>query len=329
MRLEAFIATLVGIGSACLGASRILAGDQPTAGPPPAASERTGDCTRSPVRAIHFDDDQLGIRPDRMPDLDRVAAWMSACPAIRVRLEGHTDDRYTAKYALTVSQRLAGSARDYLVKKGVRESRIETVGWGRYRPASPGISEEGRSLNRRVEILACDPACSGKSVRLVGTYVVRAADEASDELKERIEIGDPTRGWRSEDPLVWTALYLEIKPALFATGKRWAVRVTRWHGDPDGLRHPLRPQPPTDDRLLDLRPVGRKHWPRIPAETNAAPLRHPLYRLEYDGKPDYEGVPLIYFLLGEYDGDGQLRFVLERDGVPACEIRVKTYSPGC
>ena len=73
-------------------------------------------------------------------------------PALKLTIEGHTDDQGDAAQNLTLSERRAGSVRDYLVDQGVPSSRITARGYGESRPKDTNSTPEGRQLNRRVEI---------------------------------------------------------------------------------------------------------------------------------------------------------------------------------
>jgi len=65
---------------------------------------------------------------------------------------GHTDSRGSEKYNQDLSERRADSVAQYLLAKGVVEARIESVGFGEGAPIADNSTEEGRSLNRRVEL---------------------------------------------------------------------------------------------------------------------------------------------------------------------------------
>lgn len=83
--------------------------------------------------------------------LDQVAQVLMDNPAMRVRIEGHTDNVGREAANLKLSQRRADSVRDYLVKKGVDRARLESKGSGPTRPIASNRTEKGRSQNRRTE----------------------------------------------------------------------------------------------------------------------------------------------------------------------------------
>lgn len=100
---------------------------------------------------IHFDYDKFDIRAEDRALLDRKAAIMRANPALRVRITGHADERGSDEYNLALGMRRAGSAKDYLVRLGVEEGRIETASLGEEVPLDPGSNESAWAMNRRDE----------------------------------------------------------------------------------------------------------------------------------------------------------------------------------
>ncbi len=83
--------------------------------------------------------------------LDAVANILIANPAIRIRVEGHTDSQGSVSYNLRLSQGRADAVREYLVNQGIAASRLTAVGFGEENPIADNETEEGRALNRRVE----------------------------------------------------------------------------------------------------------------------------------------------------------------------------------
>jgi peptidoglycan-associated lipoprotein len=98
---------------------------------------------------VFFDTDRSNIRGDQRPVLERQAAWLQRYPQVAVAVEGHADERGTREYNLALGQRRANSARDVLVAGGVAGSRIQTISYGKDRPAALGSNEEAWAQNRR------------------------------------------------------------------------------------------------------------------------------------------------------------------------------------
>ncbi len=83
--------------------------------------------------------------------LNEVSAALRERKAVRVRIEGHTDSRGSARYNKTLSQQRADSVRRYLEGQGIGSDRLESVGLGEDVPIEDNRTADGRAANRRVE----------------------------------------------------------------------------------------------------------------------------------------------------------------------------------
>ncbi len=101
---------------------------------------------------ILFDTDKDVFKPESLPVLEELGKAMKAAGATRYVVEGHTDDRAGEKYNRQLSERRAAAVKAWLVRAGVEEPRLATVGYGLTRPALPNDTEAGRAANRRVEV---------------------------------------------------------------------------------------------------------------------------------------------------------------------------------
>jgi len=100
---------------------------------------------------IQFEFDSYKLKKSSFETLEALAVWLMDHPGVRVILSGHTDDVGGEKYNLTLSRNRAGSVAAYLISRGIAQSRIEKYGYGEERPVAPGITEQARTINRRVE----------------------------------------------------------------------------------------------------------------------------------------------------------------------------------
>jgi peptidoglycan-associated lipoprotein len=100
---------------------------------------------------VYFGFDRSDVDAVARVHLDEKAAVMEANPAIRVRIEGHADERGSDEYNLALGMRRAVAAKQHLVGRGLDEGRLEVVSYGEERPAATGASEEAWTLNRRDE----------------------------------------------------------------------------------------------------------------------------------------------------------------------------------
>lgn len=99
-----------------------------------------------------FDLGKSEIKLEAEKELDNLAAIMKDKPGMRILLEGHTDQRGSAKKNLVLSEQRVESAKAYLVSQGVARSSIETKGWGHQKPLIVTKDIEEGKINRRVEI---------------------------------------------------------------------------------------------------------------------------------------------------------------------------------
>lgn len=100
---------------------------------------------------IHFDFDRADLRPDAKQVLDAKIPILRNDPSIRLRIEGHADERGSVEYNLALGMRRANAAKQYLTSFGLDASRFETVSFGEERPLDPGHNEEAWAKNRRAE----------------------------------------------------------------------------------------------------------------------------------------------------------------------------------
>ena len=98
---------------------------------------------------IFFDFDKSDIRPDQRSRIDSWADWLKKYPQVTVLIEGNCDERGTREYNLALGERRANSAKAYLVAKGISASRIQTISYGKERPAVLGSNEAAWAQNRR------------------------------------------------------------------------------------------------------------------------------------------------------------------------------------
>jgi len=108
------------------------------------------------LRGINFDFDRSNIKPEFIPVLDEAVEILKASPDVKVIIEGHTCWIGTEKYNQGLSERRAASVCNYLVKKGVSQNMLETVGYGETNPIADNHTRDGRSMNRRVEFKILD-----------------------------------------------------------------------------------------------------------------------------------------------------------------------------
>lgn len=103
-----------------------------------------------------FDTNSARISARHRAPLDAVISVLAGNDALRIRLDGHTDDTGTADYNFSLAERRADAVRDYLAAGGIAATRLEVRGFGAARPIDTNDTAEGRRRNRRVEISVID-----------------------------------------------------------------------------------------------------------------------------------------------------------------------------
>ena len=106
---------------------------------------------------IYFDFDKADIRPEYAEVLAAHARRLAASPNLKVRLEGHTDERGSREYNIGLGERRAQSVRRALLLQSVGDGQLNTVSYGEERPAVDGHDEGSWAKNRRVEIVYSNP----------------------------------------------------------------------------------------------------------------------------------------------------------------------------
>lgn len=104
------------------------------------------------VQGVLFDTDKVNIKTQYAGELDDVVAVMNNNPNLRFEIQGHTDNVGSAAYNQKLSEKRAWAVKSYLLKKGIAPERLTSKGFGLNNPAATNNTEEGRALNRRVEI---------------------------------------------------------------------------------------------------------------------------------------------------------------------------------
>ena len=102
---------------------------------------------------IFFDFDRSDLREDARQTLQAKAEALRQFPDIRIRIEGHADERGTVEYNLALGERRADAARAYLIDLGIDSDRMTTISYGEERPAVDGHNEAAWSQNRRDEFV--------------------------------------------------------------------------------------------------------------------------------------------------------------------------------
>ena len=111
-----------------------------------------GDDPMGGGEALQDDFDSSEVRADFTDIVARHALILANDATVRVRLEGHADERGSREYNIGLGERRAQSVRRMLMIQGASASQIATVSFGEERPIALGSDEDSWAQNRRVEI---------------------------------------------------------------------------------------------------------------------------------------------------------------------------------
>jgi len=103
---------------------------------------------------ILFDTGKATIKPESAKELGLVIEVLKADAALKIEVQGHTDNVGAKAANLTLSQQRADAVRDYLIKTGgIAAARLTAMGFGDTKPVGPNTTEDGKAANRRVELV--------------------------------------------------------------------------------------------------------------------------------------------------------------------------------
>jgi peptidoglycan-associated lipoprotein len=109
------------------------------------------------ANTVHFAFDSSVVRSSDTSNVRFVADHLKGNPTLAVRVEGHCDERGTEEYNRSLGERRALAVREELIKLGISAGRVDTISYGKDRPADPGHDEAAHSKNRRGEFILLSP----------------------------------------------------------------------------------------------------------------------------------------------------------------------------
>jgi outer membrane protein OmpA-like peptidoglycan-associated protein len=102
---------------------------------------------------VLFKTGSFELMPAARERLAKVSGIVLAYPNLHLQVEGHTDSVGSDVYNQTLSEKRAGTVRDYLIQQGILAGSIEARGFGKTVPIASNDTPEGRQQNRRVELV--------------------------------------------------------------------------------------------------------------------------------------------------------------------------------
>jgi peptidoglycan-associated lipoprotein len=102
---------------------------------------------------IHFEYNVSNILSSQHAVLDRHAQYLNAHPQLRLRLEGHADERGSREYNLALGESRGQAVQRYLTIRGVNNSRVDVLSYGEEKPLNIERHESSWQENRRVNLV--------------------------------------------------------------------------------------------------------------------------------------------------------------------------------
>ncbi|MBP3983899.1 OmpA family protein [Pseudoxanthomonas helianthi] len=102
---------------------------------------------------VNFATDKTEMLPDSLPQIDQVVQLLRDDPALKLSVNGHTDNTGDAAHNQKLSEGRAGAVVAAIVAKGIDAARLSAKGFGQDQPVADNKTEEGKAKNRRVELV--------------------------------------------------------------------------------------------------------------------------------------------------------------------------------
>ncbi len=117
--------------------------------------DRTGCELKADIKLdkVQFKSGTAELSGESKSVLDRIAKTLKENQHLKFEVAGHTDNRGDRSFNVSLSEKRAQSVRQYLVKGGVSANRLTAKGYGPDKPVASNDTREGRSQNRRVELV--------------------------------------------------------------------------------------------------------------------------------------------------------------------------------
>jgi outer membrane protein OmpA-like peptidoglycan-associated protein/tetratricopeptide (TPR) repeat protein len=104
------------------------------------------------LKNIFYETNRYDLKPESRAELDEIVQFMKDNPAIKIQINGHTDNSGKQADNLKLSEARARSVTSYLLSKGITQVRLSYKGWGDTQPIAGNSTPGGRALNRRTEL---------------------------------------------------------------------------------------------------------------------------------------------------------------------------------
>jgi outer membrane protein OmpA-like peptidoglycan-associated protein len=118
----------------------------------PAISDEVTKTVNYAAQNVYFNTASTKLLPKSFGPLNEVVKILKENTALKLKIDGHTDNVGADDYNMKLSDGRAASVKAYLVSKGISADRLESEGFGETMPVADNKTPAGRSKNRRVEM---------------------------------------------------------------------------------------------------------------------------------------------------------------------------------
>ena len=109
------------------------------------------------TETVYFDYDSSVLKAAEKPKVAAVADYLKANSGKAVKVEGNCDERGTEEYNRSLGERRALAVREEIIRLGVDPTRVDTISYGKDRPAEQGHDESAWKKNRRDDFIVLSP----------------------------------------------------------------------------------------------------------------------------------------------------------------------------
>jgi len=115
-------------------------------------SNGTGEDAKN-ANTYYFAYDNSELSPEAKTEVGKHAKYLLEHPSVKVRIEGHTDERGSREYNVALGERRAQSVSGALAADGVLGNQVAVVSYGEEKPAVQGHDESAWQWNRRAKLV--------------------------------------------------------------------------------------------------------------------------------------------------------------------------------
>jgi len=118
----------------------------------PEISQEVTKTVNYSAQNIYFAFGSTKLLPKSFTGLNEVVKVLNNNPALKLKIDGHTDNIGSDEYNMTLSNGRANAVKSYLMSKGIADNRLQAEGFGESNPVADNKTAAGRQKNRRVEM---------------------------------------------------------------------------------------------------------------------------------------------------------------------------------